>query len=793
MGGEEATRRPGKSRRRRIRAVVLLLLAGGLLAAFLGRDLLLLHLARWTLARTFDGQVSIRSAHIDSLGSFTLTDLSIRTEGAVTLRASLPEVRGLVASPAHWLRGRLKSVRSEGADVTIDLRQLGTQPLPHWLTESEGRVGLLALNRCVARVISRAGSVELDLDVRLLRGARFDAALRTAKVQPAGRRGTWWSADLPVKVEGSFDAPQSTVRLTVTDISLEALTPALQSALGVEVALAGTATLEVVGRSGGRGFQLKSTAVVDQVSGSWAAAGAEWEGVSGSLNLDWQRVPGSDVIRVSLHTGSGGVLLGDAYVDFGEFAFDSALSCRWESKAARLELNDFSAGLAGLVDVELTGEVARGEHPRSHLQGELYVPAVERASALARSAFEGRSTLLSALRLGGWVEASFQLDLTPERTDLEGRLAWHSGSLEVGALQLWGVSLILPVQVARGQGRFLPLPEERAPAYGLFLAERVRLGPAGISLAPVSLRVAGDELQFAGDEQTLKLLGGEVVLRDLRCRRLASGSPQITCAVEVTGLSLAQLTESAPVPLAGTVSAHFPGLVAIGDAFHTEGTAILGVFGGTVTITELTGADLAQPWWRLAFSAELAALDLEQLTATFGWGRASGLLSGSVQGMVISAGEPERFEIELRNERAPGVAQTLTVEVLDRIPVISAVAPLLRAVGVETLQYDALGLWCRLENDRLWVRGTAGEQLPQETPLPIPILGPLLGAVGEMLRGPQPEGEFLIVGRSGLRSLNVVLEPVPEEGLSWPVIWQGLRAAVGRTPTIELESSTGGD
>jgi len=773
-----------KGRRRRVLAILLLLMAGGLLTAFLARDLLLLHAARWALARTFDAQVSIGTAHFDSLRAFTLTEVTIRSEGAVALRASLPRVGCQVAGPADWLRGRLQAARTQGAEATIDLRRLDTEPLPGWLTGGSRRVGLVSLGKCTLHVIGRAGSAELAFDPLLLTGSHIEATLKAVEV--GGRTGTRWSGQTAVTIRGAYDAERSALQLTVTDLPLGALASTLRAALGSEVDLEGSATVDLVAGNSPAGLELQGSVAFRQVAGAWAGEAVEWEGVAGSLDFRWQRAAGSDTVEATLHADRGGVLFRDTYLALGDFPGAVTLSCQWERKAQELQLDDLSVALRGLVEVELTGEVIRGERPRAHFEGELYLPALAQVGALVRSAFEGRSTVLSALRLGGWVEAGSQLDLTPGRTDLAGRLGWQAGVLGLGPVELRGISLALPVRVIRAGGRFVSPSEEQRPAYGLFVTRGLRLGPVGASLAPVSLRLVGDELQFSGDEQRLGLLDGEVVLSGLRCRRLWSGSPEMTGAVTVSDLSLARLTENASLQLSGTVSAHFPGVLAVGDAFRTKGTATVKLFGGTITVTELTGEDLTRPWWRVTFSALADRLDLRQMTGTLGWGRASGLLSGSAQGMVISAGEPERFEIELHNERVFGVPQTLTVEVLDRLPVISAVAPMLRSAGVETLQYDALGLWCRLENDRLWVRGTAKEQVPERAVLPIPLLGPWLSALGKAFEPPEPEGEFFILGRSGLRPLNVVLAPVPEEGLAWPAIWRGLRAAVGRRPDIEV-------
>lgn len=782
--GDRGQRRgPAAGRRRRRALVAAGLLAAALVGLLLGRDRLLLWAARRVLARTFPGRVSIGSAHLVSLRRFTLGDLSVETGPGGGLSLQAVRVSATIRTLAQALGGRLASAELVGAQVTLDLEALTRRPPPRWLQAGPPLVGEARLRRSTLRLVGPLGSAEFSVGSLVMRGTRFQGSLRAGLIRDADGRPRY--RDLSAEVEGEYDPAGPSLRLRLRQVPLAPVLGALREAPGGPEQASGSLSLEVTARWPSAGPSAQGALALEQAAGTWPSAGAEWEGLNGLLNFHWQQTDEAHDLGASLRLDAGGVLVGGAYLDLGEHPFEVALAGRWLPRRGRFVLEDLSSKLAGLAEAALVGEVDRGAAPRARFEGEVYLPRLEAAGSLARSALAGRSTVFAAVEVGGRLEATFTLEVTPERTDLRGRLGWYRGRLKLGPLALRGVSLALPFRVARGGGEFLDLGAEEVPPYGLLAVRGLRLGSVPASLGPVPLRVVGDELQFAEREQRLALLGGEVVVRGLRYRRLWGGSPEVTSRVEARGLSLAQLTADSPVQLSGNVSAEFPGLLLLGDAFRTQGTATVELFGGTVTITELQGENLSRPWWRLAFSAQARRLDLAQLTRTFGWGRASGLLGASVKGMVISAGEPERFEIELWNEPQAGVPQTLTVEVLDRLPVIRSVAPVLRAAGVETLQYDALGLWCRLERDRLWVRGTAAERLAREPAPSLPILGPLLEALGGVFSGPEPEGEFLVVGRSGFRPLNVILEPVPEEGLPWPAIWRGLRTAVGEAPTVE--------
>lgn len=779
-GGRSARRRSAAGRRRR-RALVVLLLGCWLAGLFLGRDRLLLLVVRRVLARSFPGRVGVGSAHLVSLRRFALRDLVVETgaEGGLSVKA--PHVTCTARNVAQAVRGRLSSVELVGARVSLDLEAVTRRPPPGWLRAGSSLAEEVRLRRASVRLAGALGSADFTVGSLLMRGTRFRGNLKAGVLRDAG--GRLRCRDLSAEVEGDYDPADASLRLRLRGVPLAAALPGLQEALGGPDRLSGTARLEVTARRVGGGVSAEGAVAFEQVAGAWSST--EWEQAAGLLNFRWRRNDEAQDLAASLNLAAGGALLSGAYLDFTEHPLEAEFAGRWLPRSRALVLEDLSGKLAGLIEVTLAGEVDRGAEPRARFEGEVYLPGLEEAGALVRSALAGRSTVLAAAEVGGRAEATFVLEVTPERTDLGGRLGWHRGRLKVGPVALRGVSLSLPFRVVRGGGEFLPPAPEEVPPYGLFTLRGLRLGAVEASLGAVPLRVVGDELEFAGEEVRLGLLDGRVTLRGLRCRRLWSGSPEVTCAVEVEDLSLARLTAGAPVRLEGTVSARFPGLLLLGDSFRTKGTAEVQLFGGTLTVSELRGENLTRPWWRVAFSAEVRGLDLARLTRTFGWGRASGVVGASVKGMVISAGEPERFEIELWNEPRSGVPQTLTVEVLDRLPVIRSVAPVLRSAGVETLQYDALGLWCRLENDRLWVRGTARQRLPAGGGSSLPVLGPFLEALGEALRGPVPEGDLLVVGRSGLRPLNVVLEPVPEEGLPWPTIWEGLRTALRKPPTVQ--------
>ena len=89
---------------------------------------------------------------------------------------------------------------------------------------------------------------------------------------------------------------------------------------------------------------------------------------------------------------------------------------------------------------------------------------------------------------------------------------------------------------------------------------------------------------------------------------------------------------------------------------------------------------------------------------------ALGALSGTIENLVMSQGQPAEFNAEIHTVDKPGVSQWISVEALNKITVLSSGNDAGSLYGglagfFDFFRYSKLGFKAALKNDRLTLRG----------------------------------------------------------------------------------------
>jgi len=118
----------------------------------------------------------------------------------------------------------------------------------------------------------------------------------------------------------------------------------------------------------------------------------------------------------------------------------------------------------------------------------------------------------------------------------------------------------------------------------------------------------------------------------------------------------------------------------------------------------------------IRLDANLANIQLEQLSKTFAFGHISGILGGTIDDLVIIDGQPAQFRADLHSVDRGG-EQRISVEALNKITVLSSGQNAGALYGglagfFDSFRYRKLGFKAVLKNDRLALRGveTRGDQ-----------------------------------------------------------------------------------
>jgi hypothetical protein len=213
------------------------------------------------------------------------------------------------------------------------------------------------------------------------------------------------------------------------------------------------------------------------------------------------------------------------------------------------------------------------------------------------------------------------------------------------------------------------------------------------------------------DAIRLPVYGGVLEIAHLAFRNLIQEPRAVSLSLEAKGLRLEQLTEALGwYRFGGTLSGSIPKIAWANDSLRSEGSIEVEVFGGRVQIStlEVDSPFSSVPSMRL--DARFRDISLDQASRTFAFGQISGVLEGTVNDLVITAGQPSEFRADVHSVERRGVSQRISVESLNKITVLSSGTEAGALYGgiaqfFDTFRYSELGFKAVLKNDKLTLRG----------------------------------------------------------------------------------------
>jgi hypothetical protein len=349
-----------------------------------------------------------------------------------------------------------------------------------------------------------------------------------------------------------------------------------------------------------------------------------------------------------------------------------------------------------------------------------------------------RATLADAvpffkrIEAGGSLHATLRATLSRDapavggRVEAKGvRVAGTGGYAEVD-----GLDLDVPVDLAWGApGPDGSRPLSGAPARGSLRFTRAAVGGLEFPPTATGLAVRADSI---GLEEALAvpILGGAIGFEELKLLDLLRPSRRAETGILLSKLDLGEASRALGfLPLEGTVDGYLPAVAVSPSELHVEGGSEISIFGGKVSIGDISGKDVLSRYPKLAFSASFRDIDLGRLTRRFDFGEMTGTVEGSVKDCELFRGVPVRFSAEIRTVEREGVSRTINVKAIDNIAILGTggrVGILDRGLHkfLDRYTYGALGIHMSLENDVFLLRGLerrGDRELFLKGRLPFPI------------------------------------------------------------------------
>jgi hypothetical protein len=363
-------------------------------------------------------------------------------------------------------------------------------------------------------------------------------------------------------------------------------------------------------------------------------------------------------------------------------------------------------------EVDVAGSVKTGPAPSFDLRtdarlslGPLYsLYSQAGASAETRMRLEGTLGAGLLVRSGGGA------------LSVKGKLTLADTSLELPSSKtlLLGVAADVPVHYesagAATGAPDSPLPDEGSLRIGEFQSPFLTLKPVAISL-----RVGANA--FAIEPLVLELFGGRLELGRTTFRVDAqSGAFRGIGSLALREIDIARFPVQSPqFKLTGKVRAEFPRLDIGSREIAISGRGEADVFGGKVVLRDLAVTRPFAANRSISLNIDLLDLDLKKLTDEVPFGEVTGIVSGEVRDLVISYGQPERFEFRLESVPRKGVAQTFSLKAVDNLTVLSSGQQASAGTGgfwmslIRGFRYQRLGLVSTLRNDTFTLNGTIHE------------------------------------------------------------------------------------
>jgi hypothetical protein len=322
--------------------------------------------------------------------------------------------------------------------------------------------------------------------------------------------------------------------------------------------------------------------------------------------------------------------------------------------------------------------------------------------------FKRQYPMLDKLSMGGQIAFQLHARGNWDRLITEGRMTLQGGELRRGAneWEIGPLALTLPFQVS--------YPEKsnsvnRTPS-GILSIGGGRFGSRTFEPITSAISLYNNTLIF---QQPVRLVifGGTVEITNLAWRDVVNDPKAMSFALDLRLLQLQELTDALGWPrFSGTLSGTIPQIRSTGDTLRSEGQVHADLFGGQLQIDQMEIENLFSTVPSLKLTARFQNIRLEQVSDTFAFGKISGILEGAVDDLVITEGQPARFQAQVETVERPESSQWISVEALNKITILSSGQDSNVLYGglaglFDNFRYSKMGFRASLRNDKLTLRG----------------------------------------------------------------------------------------
>jgi len=461
---------------------------------------------------------------------------------------------------------------------------------------------------------------------------------------------------------------------------------------------------------------LRSLGTLRIVGGRFATADSSKVGekltVSGRFTAAADRAQGTTSAKGSFVFEQGELLWGKFFGDLKAQRSSLEIDGDYNGRDDAVRLRRFALALAHMGTIETSGSI-EGISKEAVLNLSAKSGAVQLGPAFdffIRETLNRTYPFLDQLMISGRLGFSSHVRGRIDNLAAEGAFELRKAEIRTKSERsYWGpIELTLPFR-AQIAGGSLETPAANLPI-GKLAIEGGRIGSEPVGPIRTSLSLWNNRLQFH-QPIGIPIYGGTIELSNLAWKDVIRDPRAVSLSIETKDLQLQRLTENLGwYRFGGTLAGSIPRVEWAENSLRSEGEVHIDVFGGRVRIGTMEVDQLFSSIPSLRLDASFKNIHLEQASETFAFGRVSGILEGTVNGLVVTAGQPSQFRADVHTVDKPGSSQWISVEALNKITVLSSgneAGPLYAGLGgfFENFRYSKMGFKAVLRNDRLTLRG----------------------------------------------------------------------------------------
>jgi hypothetical protein len=456
--------------------------------------------------------------------------------------------------------------------------------------------------------------------------------------------------------------------------------------------------------------------------------------LSGSLQVEEAAFASADRTKVaerlllnarldSFRANSGFSLVGTVDVPQGEVLWNNfytalhvhrpalELDLDYRPEEDRLHFRQVQLGLASLGKIAVHGDLTNlSNTPVAEIK--IAANTIESAGIyqfLIRDTLNRRYPVLNRITAAGQLDISAVMSGPLTQPFFEGALALQAGEIRAHSddWRFSGINFSLPFRLALS-GALEPSPGP--PPTGKLTMASAKIGAEIIPTIHAIVSLWNNALRIH-EPIRLPMYGGSVMISDLTWSDVVKNPQAVSLSVKATNLQLQRLTEALGwYRFGGSLSASVPKIAWTGESLRSDGQIDIAVFGGRVHMSLLQIDNPFSAIPSIKLDARLENIQLAEASETFEFGRISGVLEGTVNNLVVTAGQPSSFTADLHSVERPGVSQRISVESLNKITVLSSgqnAGTLYGGIAgfFDSFRYSKLGFRATLKNDKLTLRG----------------------------------------------------------------------------------------